>query len=201
VVWRYLPLAGAALIIALAGVWRPWLQFRRYGTWGIVLFRSTSRAQTLRDALLVIAFALFVGQAIVAAAWPDALSPLVRNTWLQIAGAVLMFGGIVLLVIAQLQLGASWRVGIDEDARPGLFTGGLYRFCRNPIFLAILVTFAGYALLLPTLLSVLLLLGTYSGVRAQIRAEEAYLLRTYGEAYRDYAGRVGRFWPRLPTGR
>jgi protein-S-isoprenylcysteine O-methyltransferase Ste14 len=196
-IWRYLPLIGIVLFVTLTFCWRSWLQRRRYGTSGIVLFRRGSRAQIVRDVLLVIGFSLFIGQAVVAAAWPESLSPMVRNIWLQAAGAVLMFAGLVLLVTAQLQLGASWRIGIDESARPGLVTGGLYRLCRNPIYLAILVTFTGYALLLPTLLSFLLLLGVFIGVRQQTLAEEAYLLRTYGDVYRDYARRVGRFLPGL----
>jgi protein-S-isoprenylcysteine O-methyltransferase Ste14 len=100
-------------------------------------------------------------------------------------------------VTAQLHLGASWRIGIDEGASPGLVTSGLYRFCRNPIFLALLVTLSGYTLMLPTRLSLGLLLGAYIGVRQQVAAEEAYLLRTYGESYREYARRVGRFLPGL----
>jgi protein-S-isoprenylcysteine O-methyltransferase Ste14 len=196
-IWRYLPLIGITLFIGVACCWRPWLQFRRFGTWGIVLFRSTSGVQILRDSLAVVAFALLMGQAVVAAGWPEALSPVVRNDWMQVTGGVLLFGGLILLVSAQLQLGASWRIGIEEDAQPGLVTHGLYRFCRNPIFLAILVIFTGYTLLLPTMLSFMLLLGTSVGVRQQTLAEEAYLLRAYGEAYRRYARRVGRFWPGL----
>jgi protein-S-isoprenylcysteine O-methyltransferase Ste14 len=100
-------------------------------------------------------------------------------------------------VIAQLHLGASWRDGIEEGARPGLVTGGLYRYSRNPIFLALLVFLAGYTLLLPTLLSALMLAGAYVGVRQQIAAEEAYLARAYGAEYREYARRVGRLVPGL----
>lgn len=112
-------------------------------------------------------------------------------------GALLLFGGIALLIAAQLDLGASWRIGIEEGASPGLVTGGLYRFCRNPIFLALIVIVAGYALLLPTRLSLILLVGAYIGVRQQASAEEAYLMRTYGDSYRAYARRVGRFLPGL----
>jgi protein-S-isoprenylcysteine O-methyltransferase Ste14 len=74
-------------------------------------------------------------------------------------------------------------------------TSGLYRFCRNPIFLAILITLTGYTMLLPTRLSLALLLGASIGIRQQILTEEAYLLRAYGADYREYARRVGRFLP------
>lgn len=105
--------------------------------------------------------------------------------------------GIALLVAAQLNLGASWRIGIEEDSRPGLVTGGLYRFCRNPIFFALLVFLAGYALLLPTMLSLVLLIAAFIGIRQQVLAEEAYLAGAYGDAYRAYAAQVGRFVPRI----
>jgi protein-S-isoprenylcysteine O-methyltransferase Ste14 len=198
--FRYLPLVGVVLLAAIVFVWRPWLQRRRHGSWGIVLFKSGGRAQMARDTMLVVMFALLVGQAVVAARWPEALplseadlraAPGIRHG----LGAVLLFGGLFLLVAAQLNLGASWRIGIEERARPGLVTGGLYRFTRNPIFLALLVILAGYLLLLPTLLSALMLAGGTIAIRQQIAAEESYLVRAYGQAYRDYARRVGRLLP------
>jgi protein-S-isoprenylcysteine O-methyltransferase Ste14 len=200
VIWRFLPLVGAVLVVGVVGCWRPWLQFRRHGTWGIILFRSSRRGQNLRDGLLVLLLILVLGQAIVAAGWPESLSPLDAGTPVaraaqRVAGAVFLFGGIVLLVTAQLHLGTSWRIGIEESARPGLVTSGLYRVSRNPIFLALLVTLTGYAVLLPTRLSLIMLLGAYVGVRQQMSAEEAYLLHAYGEAYRTYARRVGRLLP------
>jgi protein-S-isoprenylcysteine O-methyltransferase Ste14 len=194
---RFLPLIGTAIFAAIAFCWRPWLHSRRYGTSGILLFRSGNRRQNVRDSLAVLLFVLLLGQASVEAAWPQSLSPLAvdrRGLW-RAGGAALLLGGLVLLVMAQLHLGASWRIGIEEGRRAGLITGGLYRFCRNPIYLAMLMVLAGYALLLPTRLSLALLLGGYVGIRQQVSAEEAYLLRTYGDAFRDYAGRVGRFLP------
>jgi protein-S-isoprenylcysteine O-methyltransferase Ste14 len=35
--------------------------------------------------------------------------------------------------------------------------------------------------------------GAFIGIRHQVFAEEDYLLRTYGDAFRAYARRVGRF--------
>ena len=193
---RLLPLAGVVTLLAVC-CWRAWLQSRRVGTSGVMLFRSGRRDQHVRDALLCLLCLLLLAQAVAAAVWADRptrlalLPPALAFT----LGGILLFGGIALLVIAQLALGASWRIGIDANARAGLVTGGLYRFSRNPIYLALLITIAGYALLLPTLLSAALLLGTYLGVRRQTAAEESYLVHTYGEAFRDYARRVGRLLP------
>jgi protein-S-isoprenylcysteine O-methyltransferase Ste14 len=202
IAWRLLPLVGVVLLIAIPFVWRSWLQRRRYGVRGVLLFRSGDRGQDVRDALLLLVILLLLGQAVATVGWPDAIKPIIPASgrparWLQWIGAALMFGGIALLVAAQLDLGASWRIGIDEGARPGLVERGLYRFSRNPIFLALLVAITGYAALLPTPLSVILLAGQFLGMRLQIAAEEAYLLRTYGDAYRAYARRVGRLLPWL----
>lgn len=183
---RWLPLAGVLTMLALVSVRRPWLQ--------------RCRSAHLRDAFAVALFALLLAQALVAAFAPESL-PLAQADRRAAAaprhalGALLMLAGIVLLVTAQLQLGAPWRIGIDETARPGLVTSGVYALSRNPIFLALLIIVAGYLLLIPTLLSAALLAGGYLGTRLQIAAEEAYLVRTYGDPYRAYARRVGRLVP------
>src|SRR5216684_1465200 len=74
-VTSFLPLIGIAVFAAIVFCWRPWLQFRRYGSSGILLFRSGNRRQDLRDSLAVLLFVLLLGQAIVAAARPQSLSP------------------------------------------------------------------------------------------------------------------------------
>ena len=197
---RFVPLAGILATLAIVFVWRPWLQRRRYGSHGILLFRAGSAAQHLRDALAAALFVLLLAQSLVAALAPESL-PLAQadrraHATVRLGlGALLMLAGLVLLVAAELELGASWRIGIEEAAKPGLVTTGVYALSRNPIFLALLIIVAGYTLLIPTVLSAALLAGAYVGVRLQIAAEEAYLLRTYGGPYRAYAHRVGRLVP------
>jgi protein-S-isoprenylcysteine O-methyltransferase Ste14 len=198
--WRYLPLVGVVLIVVITACVRPWLQWRRHGTFGILLFRSGRLTQLLRDSALIVLVVLLVRQAANVAFSSHEPAFLIAPEGdvyerLRIAGAILLFGGIALLAAAQLNLGASWRIGINEDEAPGLVTGGLYRFCRHPIYLGLVMALAGYAALLPTTLSFVLLAGAYLGVRVQAAVEEAYLERTYGEAFRTYAGRVGRFLP------
>jgi protein-S-isoprenylcysteine O-methyltransferase Ste14 len=76
-------------------------------------------------------------------------------------------------------------------------TGGLYRFCRNPIYLGMLTMVTGLTALEPTALSLLLALTIYWCIRTQTLEEEVYLERTYGHEFVAYAGRVGRFVPKL----
>ncbi len=198
--WRFVPLAGFVLFVGLGFGWRSWLQARRYGSAGIVMFRSGRAMQTFRETLFLVLVVAIAGECVLAAVAPAALAPLgtlpgaVAAT-LRPVGAVLVFGATVFMVVAQLDLGASWRIGIDEGARPGLVTGGLYRVCRNPIFLFMLTALVGFALLLPNWLSLVLVVGGIAGVRGHVGDEEAYLTRTYGEHYRAYARRVGRFLP------
>jgi protein-S-isoprenylcysteine O-methyltransferase Ste14 len=197
-----LPLIGIVVFVGVVCCWRPWLQLRRYGSPGVLFFQSGDWRQNVRDGLGVVLVVCLVGQAIAAVGWPESLSPIrviyrpEFAIW-YVVGAFLLFGGLIFLVLAQLHLGASWRIGIDEGARVDLVTTGLYRFCRNPIFLGILMTLTGYTVLVPTRLSLVLLLGAFIGIRQQVLKEEAYLLRTHGDGYRDYARRVGRFLPQI----
>ena len=198
--WRYLPLAGIVSMILIAGCIRPLLQLKMHGTTGFFLFRSGRPAQMLRDTLFVLMLGAFAYQGYTGPRRATLLRPLLAEGTtiydvLQVVGAVLIIGGVVLFAAAQLNLGASWQVGIDERYKPGFVSSGLYSFSRHPIFLGFLTLMTGYAAMLPTTLSFILLLGAYIGFRTQADTEEAYMLKTYGEPYRDYTRRVGRFIP------
>ena len=195
-----LPLIAVLVFYGLGFGWRTWVQLRRYGSSGIVLFRSGRPGQHLREALFVVLAVALLAEAALAAVAPRRLPGLVplapaTAAVLRATGAVMVLGATALMLAAQLDLGASWRVGIDEGARPGLVTGGLYRYSRNPIYVAMLTALLGFALLLPSWISLGLLIGAGLGIRRHVRDEEAYLARTYGEEYRRYAARVGRFVP------
>ena len=195
-----LPLIVVLVFYGLGFGWRTWVQLRRYGSSGIVLFRSGRLGQHLREALFVVLAVALLAEAALAAVAPRRLPGLVplapaTAAVLRATGTVMVLGATALMLAAQLDLGASWRVGIDEGARPGLVTGGLYRYSRNPIYVAMLTALLGFALLLPSWISLGLLIGAGLGIRRHVRDEEAYLARTYGEEYRRYAARVGRFVP------
>jgi protein-S-isoprenylcysteine O-methyltransferase Ste14 len=196
--WKILVLSGTTLLdgLLLLSFWR---QFRRHGDLGIAFFRPGKYAQNIQDAATVLLLVLLPWQAMSAAgrSYSKYLAPtddlLVELS--RILGLVLLFGGVLLCSISQRNLGSSWRIGVTESAKPGLITSGLYRYSRNPIFLGLLAAIAGYACLLPTVLSLMILVGAFASIRRQIAVEEKYLLSTYGDAYRAYAQGVGRFIP------
>ncbi len=179
---------------------RVYLHRRRTGRSGVMLFRDDRKGQRLRDVMVLIVPLGHLLQALVNAVGPHWIVPIVLPFWpsssvIYHGGVFVVAAGVVLMFAAQGGLGASWRIGIDESASPGLVDTGFYALCRNPIFAAAMLCLAGLIAVVPTWFSLVALIGTLIGVRQQVRVEEAYLLKTYGDQYRAYARRVGRFIP------
>jgi protein-S-isoprenylcysteine O-methyltransferase Ste14 len=111
-------------------------------------------------------------------------------------GGILALVGIGLTFLAQLQMGASWRIGVDTSERTELVTTGTFAAVRNPIFSAMLLVSVGLALAAPTPLALALLPLLVLALEVQVRlVEEPYLIRVHGPRYLDWASRTGRFVP------
>jgi protein-S-isoprenylcysteine O-methyltransferase Ste14 len=129
------------------------------------------------------------------AAWPGGALRFSSEP-VHLLGAALVLVGIVGALAAQMSMGDSWRIGVDARETTDLVTEGLFAWVRNPIFSFILLTGVGLVALLPTAFSLLALVLTALGIEIQVRAvEEPYLEDTHGDAYREYASRVGRLLP------
>ena len=101
------------------------------------------------------------------------------------AGLATYVAGIVLLSISIVNFAA--------PADNGFRTKGLYRFSRNPMYVAYFITFIGCALLTqsPVLLGVVLVFQ--AAAHWVIRSEERWCIEQFGEAYRQYMRRVRRY--------
>jgi protein-S-isoprenylcysteine O-methyltransferase Ste14 len=127
--------------------------------------------------------------------WPGG-KLLIAAPALHLAGVTLALVGIAGALLAQLGMGSSWRVGVDESERTELVTDGMFAWVRNPIFSFISLSALGLVLLVPNAPALLAVALTGLGIELQVRAvEEPYLLRTHGADYARYAARVGRFAP------
>lgn len=108
-----------------------------------------------------------------------------------------MFAACVLLiVIAQVQMGSSWRIGVPAEGPGALVSRGVFGWSRNPIFFGMVG--ASFALFLwsPNILSAAGAMAAWLLASIQIRIEEEALLAKHGDAYRSYATRVGRWFGR-----
>ena len=111
-------------------------------------------------------------------------------------GVGVSVAGIALVLRAQADMGASWRIGVDPAERTELVTGGLFRWSRNPIFLGMLVFWAGIALLVPNAVAILAVVLATAAIEVQVRVvEEPYLVKTHGAEYERYAAATGRLVP------
>lgn len=72
-------------------------------------------------------------------------------------GWVLLGGSLVWLLVAQVQMGASWRVGINSERYTELLQHGLFSISRNPIFLAMRLNLLGLLVVFPAAATLVLL--------------------------------------------
>lgn len=188
------------LIAVFAGVLLVWpvVRLRRAtGVWAVTLHRNTTRGNRAMG-LLFLGFVLGLGALVVrfALAGPQALGVWPAPAALPFAGLLLCAAGVVVIAIAQRQMGESFRIGID-DAKTALVSGGLFARVRNPIYSGLLMLLLGIALVIPCAASLALAAGAAAAIAFHTRLEERHLLAQHGDAYRAYAAGVGRFVPGL----
>jgi protein-S-isoprenylcysteine O-methyltransferase Ste14 len=181
---------------ALAFGLRTLLQWRRTGDTG---FRGGDLG---RGTVQWWARLLFTGALLIGAAGPiSALAGLpafgaLENAGVRAAGIALALAGVAGTLVAQGSMGTSWRIGVEEEERTELVTGGAFALARNPIFTTMIATAAGLAAMVPNVIALFGLVLTVVAIQMQVRAvEEPYLLQAHGVAYAAYASKVGRFLP------
>jgi protein-S-isoprenylcysteine O-methyltransferase Ste14 len=186
-----------AVFGTLALGWRSWQQRRRTGSTG---FRGISGRLGSPEWFAGVGF---VGALAAAVAAPvlqltGMVSPLdfLHAWWIQAVGIVLAVVGIVATVYAQLDMGDSWRIGVDHGETTALVRTGVFAVVRNPIFTAMLVFGFGIALVTPNVVAIAGFLLLLVSIELQVRSvEEPYLAAAHGDVYRDYLATVGRFVP------
>ena len=117
----------------------------------------------------------------------------------RVLGGVLLLAGLIALVRAFVRfvvegLGTPAPVAAPER----LVVGGVYRYVRNPMYVAVLAAIVGQALLLGRLDLLLYAGAAWLLVAAFVRwYEEPTLTRRFGADYEAYRRAVPAWWPRL----
>jgi protein-S-isoprenylcysteine O-methyltransferase Ste14 len=117
---------------------------------------------------------------------------------LRAVGVILIMAGAAVLVHAFVRFvreGSGTPAPVAPTER--LVVGGLYRYLRNPMYVAVFATIVGQALVLGQPV-----LGVYAGVFAALVGafvhwyEEPTLTRQFGAEYEAYRRAVPAWWPR-----
>ena len=178
-------------------VWRSWWQWRRTGSTG---FKGVSgrvgSAEWFGGIGLILGVLLTFAAPVLQLLGVVAPLPFLRAAWIQWSGVVIALAGITVTVYAQLGMGTSWRIGVDDSEKTTLVRSGMFGLVRNPIFVGMFKFWLGTTLVTPNALAITGYLLLVISIEVQVRlVEEPYLRKTHGDTYREYASRVGRFVP------
>lgn len=185
------------LFFGFAFLWRTWKTYRLTGINPYRLLGNpgpeevTSRYFRLLPYLTlpVMIFYLLPG------GYYEYLGPIewLQSDLVKILGIIVMSVALVVVFIAQGQMGQSWRIGVDYDHRTEFVEHGLFRYSRNPIFVGVILSVFGYFLVLPNAVTLVIVMLDLALVQVQIRLEEQHLTSEHGEAYQRFCDNVRRW--------
>ena len=126
-------------------------------------------------------------------AWSSVALP----NWLRWAGVVLGITGGLLLAVTFRTLGKNLTDTVVTRTAHTLVTRGPYRWVRHPFYLA-----TALAVVANSLVTANWFLALTGGIALGLlvlrtRIEEEKLIERFGEDYKEYMNRTGRFLPRL----
>jgi protein-S-isoprenylcysteine O-methyltransferase Ste14 len=187
------------LWLAVAFGYRSLVQIRRTGDSG---FRGISGSpgsiEWFAGVLFVVALVAGVAGPILDLADVVGTIPALDHDVVNLVGTLVAAVGVLVTLAAQLQMGESWRIGVDHEEETALVLSGGFRLVRNPIFSAMVVTAAGLVAMVPNVVALAGVAALLVALELQVRRiEEPYLWSVHGADYGTYEATVGRFVPGL----
>ena len=117
--------------------------------------------------------------------------------FLDVLGIILMVGGLTVVLIAILSLGAALTPTPVPQPSAALRTAGIYSLVRHPIYSGILVAALGFTLAVGSVWQVILWVALVAFFYAKAFWEDRLLAEKHGVAWFDYADHVSSFIPRF----
>ena len=130
-------------------------------------------------------------------AWME-WSQLSLPLWLRWAGVASAAGGGIFWVWALRHLGKNLTDTVVTRRQHYLVTSGPYRWVRHPFYVGLVLMLFGVSVATASwLIMGLSALLWFGFLLPRTRIEEGNLIERFGDDYRAYMGRVGRFVPRF----
>jgi len=126
-------------------------------------------------------------------AWASLLLP----AWMRWSGAALMAVCVLLIYWVFSSLGKNVTPTVAIRREHSLVTSGPYRWVRHPLYTVGFLAFTGLSLLAANWFIFAMLLLSFAVLVRRTPIEERRLIEKFGEEYRAYMQRTGRFLPRF----
>jgi protein-S-isoprenylcysteine O-methyltransferase Ste14 len=116
-------------------------------------------------------------------------------TGLRAAAAACGLACFLLTMHCWLKMGRNWNIAVVTQRSHSLLQTGIYGFIRHPIYALSIILMLCTAVVAPTALMLAVAVLHLIMLILKARSEEESLLEAHGNAYQEYAGRTGRFFP------
>ena len=117
--------------------------------------------------------------------------------FLDVLGIILMVGGLALVIVSLVSLGAALTPTPVPQESAALRTKGVYSLVRHPVYSGILVAALGFTLAVGSIWQVLMWVALAVFFYAKAFWEDRLLAEKHGVAWFDYADHVSSFIPRF----
>ncbi len=138
----------------------------------------------------------FLVMYIIGMAWINLFSfPL--PVWLRWAGFGLGLFSVAFWTWTQIHLGTQWSAQLQLRQEHHLVTSGPYARLRHPLYSAMFGWAISLAFLTANWIFVAVAVLSIAGTMARVQKEEQMMLEAFGDEYKAYMQRTGRFFPKI----
>ena len=158
--------------------------------------REGGRGVFVIRVMVFILLIVFLAMYIIGMKWIEAFAfPL--PVWLRWAGFGLGLISVAFWTWTQIHLDTQWSAQLQLRQGHHLVTSGPYTRIRHPLYLAMFGWAAALGLLTANWIFAAVTVLTIAGTVARVPKEEKMMIEAFGDEYKTYMQRTGRFFPRL----
>ena len=163
---------------------------------GKAIEREGGRGYFVFRVIIFVALIVFLVMYFAGANWINAfLFPL--PAWLRWAGFALGIVTVIFWTWVQVTLDTQWSPQLQLTKGHRLITTGPYARIRHPLYAGMCGWFVSLSLLTANWIFVSACVLTFAGLLWRIPREEQMMIETFGDEYKEYMKRTGRFFPKF----
>jgi protein-S-isoprenylcysteine O-methyltransferase Ste14 len=158
--------------------------------------REGGRGVLLIRMMLFFALLAFLAMYLAGAAWIDAFL-FQLPAWLRWAGFAVGFLSVVYWTWTQIHLDTQWSAQLQLQKNHHLITTGPYAYIRHPLYMGMLGWCISLTLLTANWIFTAICVFSIFAVLWRIPKEEQMMIEAFGDEYKAYMQRTGRYFPKL----